>query len=757
MNLGNVSQLGGMFDWVGDLFGDIIGGIQNLVAVLSIEGLKAILWDGLIGSFFTYFVYMIQAGFFILMDCIQGIFRKVAGLDVYYIQGNNTAQSGDIVYSLLTNDTIISVFIAVLGVSIVMLFMATIIAIIKSEWTVQGANPKGKIWGQALKSLFYFIMVPVVCILGVWMSNVILKSLDAATGGGGDTRLSGQVFAAAAYSSNRARNNSDFASELNNTSTLGGVFRPQVTGVYTMSVGDMVDKAFKENVSLPAGKQTLNLPYVVSGSVKHSWMVFTNNQIRITQFSVTDPMQVWVFYDLITYNYFIGFVGGFIAISILLVTCIGVIQRFFEVCILFVASPPLIALMPIDNGKKYEKWRGEFIKRVISAYGPILALNLFFIILPLLLRINLWPSGGLNDMFNAIVHMLFMIVGLVSVKEFSGVISNLIDAQDALKVGEDHKKQVTQMAGRAGVAAIAGAKLGNQLRKDWKEGRKEKKAADSKMKGIEMTNAEYGNEGKRKGWVGRRLGHAKVRAKYAMGWNAGAQGGEDARNAFDDKHSDWKDAQGTGIKGRAAAWAKRGAYKAGKFGASQKGKLSGAATSGGMGGVAEGMGNRHSEGRRSMGRIFKVLGGSGALEGLDKAGANIFGEAGQKRKEKQQWEDHVRNITSTEAMKQATKRGEGLGALAGKTQAEIDAQGGAAAFLNKGSGESKSTENTTQDEFTTMTSKLSDIASSMSTMGDSLNKLPDSVASSVASAITNAMKNAGNNGSNNNKPTPSGG
>ncbi|MCL2540524.1 MAG: hypothetical protein FWE53_03815 [Firmicutes bacterium] len=486
-----LSQLGGLFDGVVNTLMapvnwilDILNGLWSTVQLWTEPGHWANMFYGFIGMIATNFLYVFQAGFFILMDVIQGIFRKIVGLDVYYMRGSDTPISGDIVYSLLLSPQILAVFFAVLGVSIVMLFMATIVAIIRSEWTVQGANPKSKIWGQALKSLFYFAMVPIVCLLGIWISNVILRSLDAATGGGSVT-ISGQMFYAAAYDSNRARNNPTFSNSL--LSAYGGVFVPPSGGFITFTVADMVDDAFRNGVPLddptkstykePANR-THVMEYAKGGDPKiHSWMIFSNANVNVQKFDILKPTQVWAFYDLLRYNYMLGFMGGFIACSILLVTVIGVIQRIYELAILFVASPPLVALMPLDNGKKYEKWRAEFIKRVISAYGPILGLNLFFVIAPMLLSINLWPASMPGaGLFNAIVHKLFIITGLVAVKEFSQLISSLVDAQDALKVGEDHKKGVMQLAGRGGAAALTAGKLGMQLGKSWRDGRIDKKA-----------------------------------------------------------------------------------------------------------------------------------------------------------------------------------------------------------------------------------------------------------------------------------------
>ena len=170
---------------------DIIGYVSDIFTWITNVHVGFTNLFGHIIGFFAKLIYVIQTGFFWFIDIIQGIFRKVAGLDVYYQGG--VEQSGDIVYSLLTHPVIIGVLISVTVVAVILLFMATIVAIIRSEWAVQGANPKGKIWGQALKSLFFFVMVPVVCILGVFVSNAVLKSIDGATRVGGNDSLSGST------------------------------------------------------------------------------------------------------------------------------------------------------------------------------------------------------------------------------------------------------------------------------------------------------------------------------------------------------------------------------------------------------------------------------------------------------------------------------------------------------------------------------------------------------------------------------------
>ena len=80
-------------------------------------------WFTKLVSFFillpTAIFYGLQLGLFLIIDLVQTIFKKMAGLDVYYIDGEE--QSGDIVMSMLTNQIILNIFYAVLVISIMLL------------------------------------------------------------------------------------------------------------------------------------------------------------------------------------------------------------------------------------------------------------------------------------------------------------------------------------------------------------------------------------------------------------------------------------------------------------------------------------------------------------------------------------------------------------------------------------------------------------------------------------------------------------
>ena len=153
--------------------------------------LQTLMFD--IGAFFfsliTYIpklMYLLANSFLALLDLLQWWLRKLAGLDVYYVDGE--AQTGDIVYHFIRGiflgeyPALHNVFIGLVILGIILLLLSTIISIIRNEYTAEkDGNSKGKIIGQSFKSIIYVAIVPIICLFGVYLSNILLVAVDRAT------------------------------------------------------------------------------------------------------------------------------------------------------------------------------------------------------------------------------------------------------------------------------------------------------------------------------------------------------------------------------------------------------------------------------------------------------------------------------------------------------------------------------------------------------------------------------------------------
>ena len=199
----------------------------------------------------------------------------------------------------------------------------------------------------------------------------------------------------------------------------------------------------------------------LSGFDEADYEAFANwvdEQFLTGYFSVTNFQEASTFYSLGYYNYIIGYIAAGMMVTILMNLVIGCIQRIFEISVLFVVSPAVISLMPLDGGDRYKSWRGEFVKRVFSAYGPILGMNLAFMVLQMIqsTKLKLFPPH--EDLYNGIVYILIMFTALVCVKSLTKMVTGLVGQGDALSDGEQTMKNVKDMALKtAGVLSGAAA------------------------------------------------------------------------------------------------------------------------------------------------------------------------------------------------------------------------------------------------------------------------------------------------------------
>ena len=93
-------------------------------------------------AFIPQMMYFLYASVASLLDLLQYLMRKLAGLDVYYVNGE--AQSGDILYEFLEGilginsdpaySVLSTIFYSFLIFGVILLILSTIITVIKSHY-----------------------------------------------------------------------------------------------------------------------------------------------------------------------------------------------------------------------------------------------------------------------------------------------------------------------------------------------------------------------------------------------------------------------------------------------------------------------------------------------------------------------------------------------------------------------------------------------------------------------------------------------
>lgn len=479
------------------------------------DGLWTKIQDFITGIFaiipqFIYFFYTCIAS---LLDMLQFLIRKLVGLDVYYVNGVET--EGDILSQLINGvlgingnySALSTVFWSMIIFGVMILILGIIIAIIKAHYNydAQKARPSFII-GKALKSVALMAVVPIVSVLGVYLSNIFLKALDSftstsssgtvaevfssSTGNyqttfearedewgnptyvsydffGSDaptasSPISGILFKATAHDCNRVRYGGYTAasggaglSPSDGQWSNCGIFSSNFSSPEEQkeAVASMIDYAFANNLRL-AEPQTASILKGESITLISSFRylqsaVWYLGTIQFKSFSKFNVGLVWYYYNLWQFNILVGFIGVIIALVLMSNIVFGVILRLLECTALMICLGPVVGMSPLEDGAAFKEWRKLFTSDVLAGYGAIAGMNLSFMILPYMQELKFFNSVVLNS----IMEMIIAIVLLIAVKQVVGLISGFVGGGDAAAIGKDVKANVTAGAKQAGEKA----------------------------------------------------------------------------------------------------------------------------------------------------------------------------------------------------------------------------------------------------------------------------------------------------------------
>lgn len=468
---------------------------------------------------FLYFIFTCCAS---LLDFLQFVVRKLAGLDVYYVNGE--AVTGDIVSDFISGvlgiggtqarySSLSTVFWSMVIFGCILLVLTTIISIIKSQYNYDAkkSNPM-TIIGSSIKTLLLMAIIPLTTIFGVYLSNVLLRTADTITSPASSAQIvdvfknssgdystvfekgttsngqtsytsydffgssaytttstfSGIMFKVSARDSNRVRYGSYTPTK---ESTMGnkdfnfadfGIFTSQAEdeSLRREEVADMIDYAFANCLTLQNKKQNASLRGKESVALISSFTylesaVWYFGLINVKCFSKYNVGLVWYYYNLWSFNFFLGYAGMIACLTIFGSVVFGLMARLFRLLALFLVFPPLVGIGPLDGNSAVKKWQKQFIGDILMGIGAIVGVNLAFILLGELQKVYFFKSEILNN----VMDWVLILVLLSSIKDLIKFMSGFVGGGDANATGKEVGGAVKKLATNAADKAVKVTKI----------------------------------------------------------------------------------------------------------------------------------------------------------------------------------------------------------------------------------------------------------------------------------------------------------
>ena len=282
-----------------------------------------------------------------LIDGIMEIFSAISGV----VSVNYHGRQVNIIELLVGDSTVGTIFwcIFILAVGLTCIF--TIVALVKN----MVANNKNisTIVGKFFLALLGTMAMLAVVFLGIMISGALLQLLAKIFQIGNTTKLSNAIFNACVGDWIKGH-------------SINGI------NVTSLSVGDIF------------GGYNAALFGIWPTSWKCNGMVNPN-----------------------TFMYLPALIAGVALCIALIVATLNLAKRVYEFIFLYFCMPVSMSTLALDDGARFKNWREQFVTKIILAYGAVLSVNIFVLILPFVSQMSL-PNVS---KFGNAMFTIFMIVG----------------------------------------------------------------------------------------------------------------------------------------------------------------------------------------------------------------------------------------------------------------------------------------------------------------------------------------------------------
>ncbi len=274
----------------------------------------------------------------------------------------------------LQSESVMDAFKLVSLIGIVLLFLFTAFAVTRSIGRLGEGKSALMVCMDGAKAILYMLLIPAIMIIGTMFVSAVMTSVFNATSDG--------------------------------ASSLGG-------RLFTL----IADEAYDYD----------------GMSKAEAFSHFKNREVGFDYYSNTDVAQ---YCDRSEMNYFLAFVGGFCILILLVKPMLIFVERTVGLVLLFIVAPLSASSAVLDDGARFKLWREQVINKFLVAYGALISLNVFMILVDVIYDIEFFTSGN-TGLKNGLARMLFVIGGAAACKQGPVIIGNLVNQGAGSQYAQD--------------------------------------------------------------------------------------------------------------------------------------------------------------------------------------------------------------------------------------------------------------------------------------------------------------------------------
>ena len=385
------------------------------------------------------------------MDAVFEMFKVLCGIESVEYTENGETVSRSIIEIFLQSSAVTKAFLMLFLIAILVCAVSIIVSIVKNVINMKGGERKShaKTVGQGFGSIIVTLVMAVIMVLGISGSNELLGKVYSATVDDDSMKFSSMLFNMSVSESYVYDYSKPIVEEVQATDDKGNLLWQTHTGGTTPNKDDLNVKKDLSGNPMPAmtlethygfltvkddygndkrdenGKiiyvmETGWKPGYSAASIdfsKHTvdqvFGVHKKNLIGVEEADqkyTTSPMV-----ELDSFNIFTAYFVAILILVSLVFSMLGLVKRVFDLVTLFIMLPLISATIPLDDGARLKTWRETVISKVILAFGAVISVNVFMLIIPVISNLSLaalWADKPTTTIaFYEAIFKMFMLIG----------------------------------------------------------------------------------------------------------------------------------------------------------------------------------------------------------------------------------------------------------------------------------------------------------------------------------------------------------
>lgn len=413
------------------------------------------------------------------LDAVFEMFRVLCGIDTVEYNDGGEIINRSIIEIFLESSAVTKAFLLILLVSIIVCAFSVIVAVIKNALNLKGGERKShlKTVGQGFGSIIVTFVMAFVMIVGIWGSNEVLEKVYYATSDGSTLTIAGRLFDMSVETSYVYDYDNPIITKVQETNEYGDlVWETDMDGNRVVDENGEFIPVWAIDPSTGKIKTITHYEYKKDPNTgeyitESGWRNgHTSDDIKFGDTTVDqvfgvhrkdfgfeqadEGYKIQPMVEMESFNFVLAYFVTIMILVAIVFSMLGLVKRIFDLVALFILLPLISATIPLDDGARFKAWRETVVSKVVLAYGAVISVNIFLLVVPIIQNINysaLWNDGSGSALMSTIFKVFMLVGGALCINGGQLLLARI------LGTSADESREMAQSARALFAGAATGA------------------------------------------------------------------------------------------------------------------------------------------------------------------------------------------------------------------------------------------------------------------------------------------------------------